>query len=701
MRISDEVRGQLARRFEVLLPHLNERQQRLALATEARLLGHGGVRLVAQTTGVSETTVRKGVFELEAGVAPLPEGRVRRPGGGRMRAEAVDPHLVPALMALVEPDERGDPMSPLRWTTKSLRHLATELSRQGHRVTAPTVGRLLKKHGFSLQGTAKTLEGDQHPDRDAQFRYINEQVKGHQAAGEPVISVDAKKKEQLGLLPMAGQEWRPAGQPVEVEDHSFFAGPRVETVVPYGIYDVSANTGWVNVGVDHDTAAFAVASIRRWWQARGRLDYPRASRLLITADAGGSNSYRYRLWKAELAAFAAEVGLTVTVCHFPPGTSKWNKIEHRLFSHITMNWRGRPLTSHEVVLNTITATTTRNGLRVEAVLDHGSYPTGIAISRDQLQALPITAHAEHSRWNYSIAPAGSTAAAPRADERAAARTHTLHMLADPRLTGMKASELDALRAQLAPAQAAQAEQRRYVLRGGRRVATTGRSRSLLSDADQLLLTVIYLRQVCPQKVLGDLLGINPVTVGQAVKATRQLLDEQKISITPTVVRYFTRAEDLRAWVTGTAPAERAPVSPTRQALTDPTLTGMSREALHVLLEELIVPYAAVIEQRRHRQRGGDRRPGTRGGVFRQKITDGDRILATILYQRRVCGLTPLAELFGVCRSTLWNAINDVLPILDAHRAAIAPAERHHATAADLLASVNDAHTKEDHKNERR
>ncbi|MFD3782277.1 ISAzo13 family transposase [Streptomyces sp. NPDC058612] len=681
----------MALRFEVLLPHLNERQRRLALATEARLLGHGGVRLVARTAGVSETTVRKGVFELEAGDEPLPEGRVRRPGGGRMLAEAVDQQLVPALMALVEPDERGDPMSPLRWTTKSLRHPAGELSRQGHRVTAPTVGRLLKEHGFSLQGTAKTLEGDQHPDRDAQFRYINEQVKEHQAAGEPVISVDAKKKEQLGLLPMAGREWRPAGQPVEVEDHSFFAGPSVETVIPYGIYDMNANIGWVNVGVDHDTAAFAVSSIRRWWQARGRRDYPAASRLLITADAGGSNSYRYRLWKAELAAFAAESGLMVTVCHFPPSTSKWNKIEHRLFSHITMNWRGRPLTSHEVVLNTIAATTTRTGLRVEAVLDQGSYPTGIAVSREQLQTLPITAHADHSKWNYSIAPAGGTAPAPRADERAAARRRTLHMLADPRLIGMTTSELDALRAQLAPAQEAQAEQRRYVLRGGRRVATTGRSRALLSDADEVLITIVYLRQVCPQKVLCDLLGINPVTIGQAIKATRQLLDEQKISITPSVVRYFTRAEDLRAWATGTDPAGSAPAISTRHSLTDPTLTGMSREALHALLEELIVPYAALIEQRRHRQRGGDRRLGTRGGVFRQKITDGDRILATILYRRRVCTLNTLAELFGISCSTLWNAINDVLPILDAHRVTITPAECRHATAADLLAAIDEPH----------
>jgi hypothetical protein len=684
MRISDEMRGQLARRFEVLLPHLNERQRRLALATEARLLGHGGVRMVARVAQVSETTVRRGVFELEAGVDPLPEGQVRQRGGGRLAAEVVDPKLVPALMTLVEPDERGDPVSPLRWTTKSLRNLSEELSRKGHRVSAPTVGRLLKQQGFSLQGTAKTLEGKQHPDRDAQFRYINEQVKEHQATGQPVISVDAKKKEQIGQLPAAGREWRPAGKPVEVEDHSFFAGPHVESVIPYGIYDMAANTGWVNVGTDHNTSTFAAASIRRWWQARGQHDYPEASRLLITADAGGSNSYRYRVWKAELAAFAAEAGLTLTVCHFPPGTSKWNKIEHRLFSHITMNWRGRPLTSHDVVLNTITATTTRTGLRVEAALDQGSYPTGITISKDRFQALPITAHADHGQWNYTIAPAGGSVLAPPTDDRTAARAQTLNMLADPRLTGMTTEELDTLRAKLAPDQQARAEQHRYVLRGGRRIATTGRNRSLLSDADEVLITVVYLRQVCPQKVLCDLLEINPVTIGEAIKATRRLLDEHKITITPTVVRYFTRADDLRTWVTSTRLAEHAPTTPTHHALTDPALTGMSRGALHALLEELIVPYAAAIEQRRHRQRGGARQLGTRAGVFRQKITDGDRILATILYRRRICTLNVLAELFAISRSTLWNAINDVEPILDARHITIPTAERRFTTAHELL-----------------
>jgi DDE family transposase len=362
-----------------------------------------------------------------------------------------------------------------------------------------------------------------------------------------------------------------------------------------------------------------------------------------------------------------------------------------LFSHITTNWRGRPLTSHQVVLNTIAATTTSAGLRVEAALDPDSYPTGVSVSRDQLQALPITAHPQHGAWNYSIAPKGGQAVPLRSDQRATARAQTMQLLAGPRLTGMSSDELAALCARLAPAQEARAEQRRFVLRGGRRVATTGRSRALLSSSDEVLITVIYLRQVCPQKVLCDLLGINPVTIGQAIKATRQLLDEQKISITPAVVRYFTRADDLRAWATGTDPASHVPASPTRHALTDPHLTGMSPKALDTMLEKLIVPYAAAIEQRRHRQRRGNRRPGTRGGVFRQKITDGDRILATILYQRRVCTLDTLAELFAISRSTLWNAIRDVLPILCAHGAAITPASHRYASAAALLASTETPH----------
>src|SRR3954453_23374958 len=573
MPVDAEVRGQLARRFEVLLPHLNERQQRLALATEARLLGHGGVRAVAEASGVSATTVRRGVVELESGEDSLPVGRARRAGGGRRRADNQDPELAAALLRLVEPDERGDPGARVGWTTKSLRHLAGELAQQGHPVSAPTVGRLLRDNGFSLQGTAKTLEGAQHPDRNAQFTFINEQVKAHQAAGEPVISVDAKKKEQLGQLPAAGREWRPKGDPIRVDDHSFFtAGPDVGLAVPYGVYDLTADSGWVNVGVDHDTSAFAVASIRRWWQARGSADYPSALRLLITADAGGSNSYRYRLWKAELAALAGDTGLTITVCHFPPGPSKWNKIEHRLFSQITMNWRGRPLTSHQVVVATIASTHTRTGLRVEAALDTGSYPRGLAGPAGELRRLPISAHARHGAWNYTIAPSGGGESGPvRADERARARVLALAVLADERLTGMTRAELAELAAMLAPAQAAQAAQRRFEQRGGpRRRAAGAGSTGLLTDTDRVLVTVVYQRQLCSMNVLSDLLGVNANSIGQAIADIRQLLADHGRTIPASTLRFAT-VEALMAFAShsGQEPGR----SRLAERLGDPALTG--------------------------------------------------------------------------------------------------------------------------------
>lgn len=405
MAVDADVVASVRAKFEAVLPHLDERQQRLVMASEARSLGHGGIAVVASATGASRSRISQGVAELEAGEAPL--GRIRRAGGGRKAATATDPALVSALLALVEPTRRGDPESPLCWTTLSTRKLAAELTAAGHRVGPDTVARLLHEQGFSLQANAKTLEGGQHPDRDAQFSYLNEQAGEHLAAGNPVISVDTKKKELVGRYRNGGAEWRPAGDPEPVKVHDFI-DPALGKANPYGVYDLAADTGWVSVGTDHDTAAFAVETIRRWWQTAGTTAYPHASRLLITADGGGSNGYRTRLWKTELAALAAQTGLMITVCHLPPGTSKWNKIEHRLFSHISMNWRGRPLTGHDVIVQSITATTTRTGLSVHAELDTSTYPTGVKIPDTQIQELHDTGalrrHDWHPEWNYSLHP---------------------------------------------------------------------------------------------------------------------------------------------------------------------------------------------------------------------------------------------------------------------------------------------------------
>lgn len=401
--IEADVVGLLRAKFAAVLPHLDERQQRLVMAGEARSLGHGGIGAVAAATGASRSRISAGVAELESGQAPL--GRVRRAGGGRKTLHETDPGLVAALFALVEPTRRGDPESPLCWTTLSTRKLAAELTTAGHRVGADTVARLLRESGFSLQANAKTIEGGQHPDRDDQFCYLNAQASKHLAAGDPVISVDTKKKELVGPYKNAGTEWRPAGDPEQVKVHDFIDA-NLGKANPYGVYDLAADTGWVSVGTDHDTAAFAVSTIRRWWHAVKTASYPHASRLLITADGGGSNGYRTRLWKTELAALAAETGLAITVCHLPPGTSKWNKIEHRLFSHISMNWRGRPLTSHEVIVDSIAATTTRTGLTVHAELDTDTYPIGVKIPNAQMKTLHDTGslhrHDWHPEWNYTL-----------------------------------------------------------------------------------------------------------------------------------------------------------------------------------------------------------------------------------------------------------------------------------------------------------
>ncbi|MGF6886007.1 hypothetical protein ABIA39_007480 [Nocardia sp. GAS34] len=522
----------LAAKFEALLPHLDERQRRLVLGAEARSLGRGGGRLVARATGIREATVSRGVTELESGVAPL--GRVRRPGGGRKRVADLDAGLVPALLALVEPDERGDPMSPLRWTTRSTRNLAAALTAQGHEVGSDVVADLLREQGFSLQSNVKTLEGKQNPDRDAQFRYINDKVKAHQAEGQPVVSVDTKKKELVGPFKSAGREWRPQGDPVKVGTHDF-PSSAVGKAVPYGIYDLAANTGWVNVGTDHDTAAFAVESLRRWWNGQGRIDYPAATELLVTADAGGSNSYRTRAWKTELAAFAAEVGLQITVCHFPPGTSKWNAIEHRLFSHISTNWRGRPLTSHDVVINTIAATRTRTGLSVAAHLDTGTYPTGVTVSDEQLAAVPITGHDWHGEWNYTISPEPLTTTPESSTSEdistvSGRQREDLLWLHAPELTGLPSGQFDQLVTMLTPKDQA-----------SRRARTNGRNPTT-SLADRVAITLAKQRFATPWTVLAELIGISPAAITKAIKRTRALLDDTGHLPEPTATTLTTATE---------------------------------------------------------------------------------------------------------------------------------------------------------------
>jgi transposase len=393
--------SKLTEKLSAVLPYLNERQQRLLLAVEARSIGYGGVSQVSRASGVSRPTIYRGLRELcEESSEVL---MVRAPGGGRKRIELVDPTILDDLDRLIDPDTRGDPMSPLRWTCKSTRQLAAALQQLGHRISHQLVAELLRSSGYSLQGNAKTKEGNQHPDRDAQFNYLSEQSKTFLAQGLPVVSMDAKKKELVGQFENPGREWQPQKQPVAVNVHDF-PDPLLGKAIPYGIYDIGQNAGWVSVGQDHDTASFAVASLHRWWQLVGKPTYPQAKQLLISADSGGSNGYRLRLWKFELQQFADITGLEVTVCHLPPGTSKWNKIEHRLFSHISMNWRGRPLSSHEVIVELIGATTTTRGLTVQAEIDTGIYPLKVKVSDAELASVQITPHVFHGEWNYTISP---------------------------------------------------------------------------------------------------------------------------------------------------------------------------------------------------------------------------------------------------------------------------------------------------------
>ncbi len=389
-------------RFASLSAHLDERGRRLFAAAEARAVGYGGVVAASHATGIARSTIGRGLRELDA-AEPLAPGWVRREGGGRKTLVESNPRLLAALLALVHPTERGCPMSPLRWTCLSLRRLADALAKQGHPVSHMVVGGLLKREGFSLQANQKTLEGSSHPDRDAQFAHIARSTAAALAAGQPVISVDTKKKELVGPFRNPGREWRPQGTPEEVRVHDFLI-EELGRAVPYGVYDLAANAGWVSVGVDHDTAAFAVQAIRRWWQEAGQPRYPTAKRLVITADGGGSNGSRVRLWKRELQRLSNELGLDITVHHLPPGTSKWNKIEHRLFSYISQNWRAKPLVSYRTIVSLIGATTTKTGLTVRCEMDHRSYPKGISVSDEDMAALNIHRDPFHGEWNYTIRP---------------------------------------------------------------------------------------------------------------------------------------------------------------------------------------------------------------------------------------------------------------------------------------------------------
>jgi Rhodopirellula transposase DDE domain len=530
MAIAEDVTEALAAKFTVMRPHLGERQWRLYLGSEARALGHGGIAAVARAAGVSELTVSAGAAELEAGAEPMP-GRSRRAGGGRKELEGKDPGLAAALAGLLEDSTRGDPVSPLRWTTKSAVNLAGELTARGYCCGKDAVLRMLHQQGYSTQGNSMTIEGKRHPDRDAQFRYINERAKEFLAAGDPVVSVDAKKKEQVGQYAQKGREWRPKGDPVKVRDHSF-PDQALGKVTPYGVYDVAANTGFVNVGTDHDTAAFAVESLRRWWRAEGKDRYPAARRLLVTCDAGGSNGYRTRAWKAGLAGLAAETGLAITCCHFPPGTSKWNKIEHRLFCQITRNWRARPLTSHQVIVETIAATTTRTGLTVTAMLDAGTYPEKVKISDARMQELEqrvLARHGFHGEWNYTVLACPQPAPEPQPGPPAPAWPGRAGQdtVNHPALTGMDPADLTALAARLDVPFRARREQHLYAQRGRSRVRAEGAAPPRKIDLlDHLLAWRLREHLHLPGTIIGALLGVDRTTISHATSLIASLLQSQ-------------------------------------------------------------------------------------------------------------------------------------------------------------------------------
>jgi hypothetical protein len=550
MGVNAELVRLMGPQLEVLLPELDEKSRRLMRGAVARAAGDGGITAVARAAGASWQAVASGAAELESGQA-APEGRVRRPGGGRKKLAEADPGLLPALRGLVEDPTRGDPESPLMWTAKSAVKLAGELTAQGHACSPQTAWRLLHEQGFSTQANAKVTGGRRHPDRDAQFRYIAAQAKEHLAAGQPVISADAKKKAQVGEFAQAGAEWRRQGDPVKVRSRDF-ADEQSGHAIPYGVCDVAANTGFVNVGTDHNTAALAVESIRRWWQLIGRDAYPGAGRLLIGCDAGGSSGWRNRAWKAGLAALAAGTGLEITCCHFPPGTSKWNTIEHRLFSQITLNWRGRPLTSHDVIINTIGAVTTSTGLTVTAVLDENSCPAGTQGSDEQmtdLETRALTRHAFHGEWNYAFPPVPRpappeppAAPAPAAAARAALAP-VVAALASPELTGLSRQDLTALAASLELPCAAAREQRLHIDRGHSRRARTGPDAAFKYPLQTQLPAAIYHhRPGMPYIHIAALPGAHHSTIAPAGRAIASLPGTGHAALQPGPARIRTPAD---------------------------------------------------------------------------------------------------------------------------------------------------------------
>ena len=534
----------LAGKYTEIRPHMGERTWRLYLGSEARAYAAGAgcglgaaVAVVAAAAGASRATVAAGAGELAGGAEPMP-GRTRRAGAGRKKLEDKDPALRPALTELAEAATRGDPVAEITWCSLSLRDLQRQLAVRGMRCGKDTVARILRAAGYSLQGMSRTIEGKQHPDRDAQFWHINAMIAQFRAAGEPAVSVDAKKKEQLGPYHRDGRAWRPAGDPVRVAGHSF-PDPQGTKIVPYGVYDIAANRGFVSVGTSHDTAAFAVNALRLWWQAEGAARYPGAKRLLITCDAGGSNSYTGRLWKDQLAVLAASTGLEITVCHFPPGTSKWNKIEHRLFCHITRTWRARPLMTQQDAVAGIAATTTYAGLKVTAVLDGAVYPKGTEISGERMTYLEdriLDRQDVHGEWNYTVQPvsrpAPDPAPAPAPPPRGRCPASQLN---HPALTGLDPRDLHALAAALQIPFGAHREQASYARRGRRRIkaiADGPAAGTRIDLTDHVIAWRLHEHLHLTSDLTGDLLGVHRSTVGHALSLTRQLLASTAIPLPP-------------------------------------------------------------------------------------------------------------------------------------------------------------------------